>query len=184
MLPILSLSFSVHSLTPELSFLISSFFTIVSISPDCFPFYYLQFLSSLPQYSWLYLLSDHPNSFLAVNLSGKSLLLNVLSLRSCLAMSSISHQYSFSNSLIASFMFSKFSLSSQVSDSAVNPFQHTKYLSFSLTRRLFKILSTFHSSFPSIITRASCSSFLPLYLPYVSMYSTNIDYWMYFDCAR
>ena len=68
MLPILSSSSSVHSLTPEFSFLIFFFSVIVSIflSPDHFPFHRLQFLSSLPQYSWLYLLSDHLNSFLAV----------------------------------------------------------------------------------------------------------------------
>jgi len=124
MLPILLLSSSVHSLTSEFSFLISSSFTIVSIflSPDHFPFHRLQFLSSLPQYSWSYLLSDNLNSFLAVNLPSNSPLLNVPFLCSYLATSSMSHQYSFSNSLIASFVFFKFSLSSQVSDSAVNPF--------------------------------------------------------------
>jgi len=82
-------------------------FSIVSIflSPDRFPFHCLQFLSSLPQYSWSYLLSDHLNSFLTVNLPGKSLFLNILSSHSCLAISFWSCQYSFSNSSIASFAF-------------------------------------------------------------------------------
>ena len=123
MLPIsLSLS-SIHSLTPEFSSLISSSFTIVSIffSPDCFSFHYLQFLSSLPQYSWLYLLSDHLNNFLVINLPGNFPFLNIPSSHSCLVMSSMSRRYSFSNSLIASFAFFKFSLPFQVSDSTVNP---------------------------------------------------------------
>ena len=154
---------SIYSLTPEFSSLISSSSTIVSIFlfPDRFPFYCLQFLSSLPQYSWLYLLSDHPNSFIAVNLPGNSPLLNVPSLHSCFAMFFMSHRYSFSNSLITSFIFFKFSLPFQVSDSAINPFQHTKYLSFSFTCRLFRILSTFYSSSSSIITEAGCSFLCP-----------------------
>ena len=125
MLPISSSSSSVHSLTPDFSPLISSSFLIVSIflSPDHFPFHCFQFLSNLPQYSWSYLLSDHPNSFLAINLPGNSPLLNISSLCSCLAISSMSCQYSFSNSSIASYAFFKFSLPSQVLDSTVNPFQ-------------------------------------------------------------
>ena len=172
-------SSSVYSLTPKFSSSVSSFSVIVSIflSPDHFPFHHLQFLSSLPQYSWSYLLSDHLNSFLAVNLPGNSPLLNVPSSCSCLATSSISHQYSFLNSLIASFVFSKFSFPSQISDSAVNLFQHTKYLSFSLTRHLFKILFTSHSSSPLIITRASCSLFCsstyPTYLCILLMLTTR-----------
>ena len=71
--------------------------------------------------------------------------------------SSISCQYSFSNSLTASFAFSRFSFSFQVSDSAVNPFHHTKYLFFPLIYCLFRILSTFHSFSPSITTGVGCS---------------------------
>ena len=172
-------SSSVHSLTSEFSSLIFSFSIIVSIFlfPDHFSFHHLQFLSSLSQYSWSYLLFEHPNSFLTVNLPGNSPLLNVPFSCSCLATSSMSHQYSFSNSLIAFFVFFKFSLSSQVSDSAVNPFQCTKYLSFSFIHHLFRILSTFHSSSPLIITRASCSflclSTWPIYLCILLTFTTR-----------
>ena len=141
-MPISLLSSSVYSLTPDF-FSSASSSAIVSIffSPNCFPFHYFQFLSNLPQYSWSYLLSDYPKSFFAVNLLGNSPLLNILSFHSCFAISSISCWYSFSNSSIASCVFFKFSLLSQVLDSTVNPFQHTKYLSFSLTHCLFRILS-------------------------------------------
>ena len=109
MLPISSLSSSVHSLTPKFSWSISSSSSStgsrVPLSFYHSPFYCLQFLSNLPQYSWLYLLSDYPNSFLAVNLPGNSSLLNVPSSCSCLTTSFISHRYSFSNSLITSFAF-------------------------------------------------------------------------------
>ena len=166
MLPISSSSSSVHSLNPESSCPISSSSSIVSIILlGRLFFHFFQFLSNLPQYSWLYCLSDHPNNFFAMNLPGNSLLRNVPFSCSCLATSSISRQYSLLNSSIASFAFSKFSLPSQVSDSAVNPFQHTRYLFFSLTRRLFRILSTSHSSSPLIITRAGCSFFCPSTYP-------------------
>ena len=101
-------------------------------------------------------ISDYPNSFLVVNLSGNSSLLNISSSHSCLVTSSMSHRYSFSNSLIASFAFFKFSLSSQASDFAVNPFQCTRYLFLPFTRCLFNILFTSHSS-SLIITGAGCS---------------------------
>ena len=168
MLSILSLSSSVHSLTPDFSSSISSSFRIVfivSLFIGFLPFHRLQFFSILPQYSWSYCLSNHPYSFFAVNLPGNSPHLNVVSSRSCHATSSISRQYSFSNSSIASFTFSKFSFPSQISDSAVNPFQRTKYLSFPLTCHLFRILSTSHSSSPSIITGAGCSFFCPSTCP-------------------
>ena len=168
MLPISSSSFFVHSLSPESSCSISSSFSIVSIiflSLGRLPFHHLQFLSSLLQYSWSYLLSDHPNNFLAVNLPGNSSLLNIPSSCFCLITSSISCRYSFSNSSITSFVFFKFSLPSKVSDSAVNPFQCTRYLSFPLTCHLFRILSTSHSSSPLIITGAGCSLFCPSTCP-------------------
>ena len=149
------------------SSLISFSFAIVFIFllPDCFLFYHLQFLSNLSQYSWLYCLSNHLNSFLVMNLPGNSPLLNVSSLCSYLTTSSISCWYSFLNSLIVSFAFFKFSLPSYVSDSTVNPFQHTRYLFFLLTCHLFNIFSTFYSSFPLIITGAGCSFLCPSICP-------------------
>ena len=157
MLPISSSSSSVHSLTPDLS----SSSLIVSIVLLFFgrpPFHRLQFLSNLPQYS-SYFLSDHPNNFFAINLPGNSPLSNIPSSFSCQFTSSVSHQYSLSNSLIAFFVFPRFSLPSQVSDSAVNPFYHTRYLFFPLIHHLFKIFSTSYSSSPLIITGAGCSLF-------------------------
>ena len=173
MLPISSLSSSsVHSLTPEFCFSTFSFCSLITssilLSLSYPSFYHFQFLSNLPQYSWLYLLSDYSNSFLAINLPDNSSLSNIPSSYSCLITSSWSRQYSFLDSSIAFFAFFKFSLPSQVSDSTVNPFQHTKYLSLSLTHCLFNILSTFYSSFPLIITRAGysflCPSTCPIYL--------------------
>ena len=123
MLSISSLFFAVHFLISSFFCLISFFFLIVfKICFSFLPFYCFQFHSSLPQYSLLYLLSNYPNNFLAVNLSSNSLCLNIPSLCSCLATSSMSYQYSFSNSSIVFFVFFKFSLSSQVLDSAINPF--------------------------------------------------------------
>ena len=107
------------------------------------------------------LLFNYPNNLFVINFPGNSPLLNTLSFLSYLTTSSWSYQYSFSNSLIAFFAFFKFSLSSQVSDFTVNPFQYTKNLSLSLTRYLFKILFTSYSSSPSIITGASCSFLCP-----------------------
>ena len=126
MLPILSSS-SIHSLTPDFSCSISSSSSLI-VSRVIFPFpswlffywlpfYLLQFLSNLPQYSWSYLLSIHLNNLFAVNLPSNSPLLNVSSSFSCFLIFSISHLYSFSNSSIAS-AFPKFSLPSQVSNSA------------------------------------------------------------------
>jgi len=166
MLSISSLSSSVYSL-------ISGFFCLISsssliVSKICLllpPFHCFQFCSNLPQYSSSYFLSDHPNNFFAVNLPGNSPLLNVSSSLSCQFTCSMSHWYSLSYSSIASLAFSKFSLPSQVSDSAVNPFQCTRYLSLPLIYCLFKILSTSHSSFFSIITRAGCSFFCPFTCP-------------------
>ena len=113
----------------------------------------------------LYCLFDYPNSFLTMNLLGNSPLLNVLFLCYCLAISSISCWYSFSNSLIAPCVFFKFSLPSQVLDSTVNPFQHTRYLSFPLTHCLFNILSTSYSFSLSIMIKASCFFFCPSICP-------------------
>ena len=181
MFPISSSSSSVHSFIPEFSCLISSFssFIISIILCPLFlpPFYLLQFLSNFSQYSLSYLLSNYPNNFLTMNLPGNSPLLNIPSSLSCLLMSSISLLYSFSNSSIASFAFSKFSFPSQVSASAVNPFHRTRYLSFSLICHLFNILLTSHSSSPLIITGVDCSflcpSTCPMYLCILLTFTTR-----------
>ena len=169
MFSILLLSSSVHSLSPEFSCPISSssslIVSIVFHPLTLSPFHCLQFLSNPAQYSLSYLLSDKPNSFLAVNCPGSFSLLSILSFFFCLLMSSISHWYFFSNSSTASFAFSRFSIPSQVSDSAVNPLHCTRYLSFSLIHCLFNILSTFYSFSPSIITGASCFFFCPSTCP-------------------
>ena len=157
------------TLSPKLSCSISSsssFIVSIVLYPFvCPPFHCFQFLSSLPQYSSLYCLSDHPNSFFAINHPGSSPLLNISSSLSCCLTSSMSHQYSFLYSLTASFAFSRFSLPSQVSDSAMNPFHCTKYLSFSCICHLFRILSTSHSSSSLIMTGAGCSFLCPSTCP-------------------
>ena len=139
MFPILSLSSSIHSLSSKFSCLISfsfSFIVFIVLCSLTLPFFYcLQFLSNLAQYSLSYLLSDQPNSFLAVNHPSSSFL-NIPSSLFCLLISSISCWYLFSNSLTA-FVFSRFSIPFQVSDSTVNPFYHTRYLFFPLTHYLF-----------------------------------------------
>ena len=161
MFPILLLSFSVHSLIPKFPCSISSSFSfIISIVLHPFalpPFHLLQFLSNFVQYSLSYLLSVYLYNFFTINLSSNSPLLNIPSSLSCLLMSSISLLYSFSNSFIISFTFPRFSFPFQVSNSAINPFYRTRYLSFSLIYHLFNILSTSYFSSPSIITGADCS---------------------------
>ena len=112
-----------------------------------------------------YLLSVHPNNFLAINLSGSSSLWNVSSSFSCLLTSSMSLLYSLSYSSIAFLAFFRFSFPFQVSDSAVNPFHYTRYLSFPLICCLFNILSTSHSSSPSITTGAGCFFLCPSTCP-------------------
>ena len=121
------------------------------------------------KYFWSYGLNEvcDTNSFFTVNCPGSSSLLNVPSSLSCYLTSSMFCWYSFSNSSNTLFVFSKFSISSQVSDSAVNPFHHTRYLSFSLIHCLFNILLIFHSSSLSIMTGAGCSF---LYSSTCSMY--------------
>ena len=164
MLPISFLSSFVYSRTSDFSSSVSSssgIVFIVRLLTGFLPFHCLQFLSNLPQYSWSYRLSVHPYNIFAMNFPSNSPHLNVISSHSCRTTSSMSCQYSFLNSLIASFAFSKFSFPSQVSDSAVNPFHCTKYLSFPLTFLLFSIRSTSYSSSPSIMTRAGCSFFCP-----------------------
>ena len=180
MLPISSLSSSVYSLISD-SFhsIFSSSSQIVSkvLPLACSPFHCLQFLSNLPQYSLLYCLSNYLNSFFAINHPGSSPLLNVPFSLSCYLTSSISHQYSFSNSSTAPFVFSKFSILSQVSDSAINPFHCTRYLFFPLICCLFNILSTSHFSSSLIMTGASCfflcPSTCPMYLCILLMFTTG-----------
>ena len=169
MFPISSSSSSAYSLIPKFSCSISSCSSfIISIVLFLFaflPFHLLQFLSNLTQYSSLHFLSDHPDNFLAINLPGNSSLMKVPSSLSCLLTSSMSCWYSFSNFSTASFALPRLSFPSQVSDSAVNPFYYTKYLSFSLIRHLFKILLTSYSSSLSIITGAGCFFFCPSTCP-------------------
>ena len=141
MLSISLSSSSVHYLTFDLSS--SSLIVSMVLCPLVLSsFHCLQFLSNLAQYSSSYLLSNHPNNFFAMNCPGNSPLLNVPSSFSCFLTSSISHWYSFLYSSIASLAFPKFSLSSQVSDSAMNPLHRTRYLSFPHILCLFRILST------------------------------------------
>ena len=132
--PILSSS-SVHFLSPNsLCSISSSFSLIISMVHHhllCLPFYHLQFLSSLLQYSLLYFLSIYPNSFLTINLPGNFPLANIplFSSLSCLCISSISLLYSISNSSTISLAFPKFSSPSHISNSTMNLFYCTKYLS-------------------------------------------------------
>ena len=181
MLSISSSSSSVYSLISDSFCLISSsssqIISKVFLSLACPPFHYLQFLSNLPQYSSSYLLSNYPNSFFAINCSGSSPLLNVPSSLSCCFTSFIFCQYSFSNSSTAPFVFSKFSIPFQVSDSTINPFHCTRYLFFSLIYHLFNILLTFYSSSLLIMTGASysflCSSTCPIYLCILLTFTTG-----------
>jgi len=69
--------------------------------------------------------------------------------------------YSSSNSLSKSPAFYRFSLLSQVSPFAVNPFHRTKNLSFSLTFLLFSIFFTSYSSSPSMATGCGFSFLWP-----------------------
>ena len=165
MLPILSLSSSVHSLISD-SFCLISFSSSQIISKVLLPlahspFHCLQFLSNLLQYSSSYCLSNYPNNFFAINCPSSSFLLNVPFSLFCCLISFMSHWYSFSNSLTTPFVFFKFSIPSQVSDSAVNPFHCTRYLSFSLIYCLFNILLTSYSSSPLIMTGAGGSFSCP-----------------------
>ena len=165
MLPNSFSSSSVHSLTSD-SFCLISFSSSQIISKVLLPlahspFHCLQFLSNLLQYSSSYCLSNYPNNFFAINCPSSSFLLNVPFSLFCCLISFMSHWYSFSNSLTTPFVFFKFSIPSQVSDSAVNPFHCTRYLSFSLIYCLFNILLTSYSSSPLIMTGAGGSFSCP-----------------------
>ena len=144
-------SSSIHSLIFPLSSLTTSW-TAVSFlftSPAGFTFFHcFQFLSSLCQYWRSYSPSDHPNNLLVVYHPGNPPLQYSLSssTSSCCLTSLLSLLYSFWNSLSKSPAFYRFFLLFQVSPSTVNPFHHTKNLSFPLTFLLFKILSTSYSS--------------------------------------
>ena len=146
MFSISSLSSSVYSLSSEPSYLIfssSSFIVSMVLHPLVLPpSHHLQFLSNLAQYSSSYLLSNYPNNFLAMNCPDNSPLLNIPFSFSCFLTFSISRRYSFSYSSIASLAFSRFSLPSHISDSTMNPFHCTRYLSFPHILCLFRILST------------------------------------------
>ena len=93
-------------------------------------FYLLQFLSNFFKYSFLNFPLSHPYNILAINLLGNSFLLEfcsfALSIFSCLLTSVLILSL---NSFNTSFAFPRSSILYQVSCSAVNPFQHTKYFS-------------------------------------------------------
>ena len=116
-------------------------------------FHQYQFSSHFFSLSLSYLLFLQLYSSFAVNSLGNSRL-NSLSSSSCSCrLSSLSSSlYSLSNSSTSSFAFSRFSLLSQVSSSAVQPFYLTKNLFFPLTILLFMIFSTSNSSSPSMMT--------------------------------
>ena len=181
MFPNLSSSSSVHSFIPKFPCLVSSSssFIVSIILHSLFlpPFHLLQFLSNLPQYSLSYLLSNHPNNLFTINCPSSSLLLNISFSLSCCFISSMSCWYSFSYSSTASFVFSRFSLPSQVSNSTMNPFHCTRYLSFSYICHLFRIFSTSYSSSPLIMTGAGCSllclSTCPTYLCILLTFTTE-----------
>ena len=99
-----------------------------------------------------------------INLSGNSPLLNVSSFFSYLLMSFVSLLYSFSKFSISSFVLPRFFFFSQVSNSVINPFHCTRYLSFPLIGCLFNIIFMSHSS-SSIITGAGCSFLCPFTCP-------------------
>ena len=120
-------------------------------------FYLYQFLSNLLRYSFSNFPSSHTYSSLVVYFSSSSLLL--YSSLSCHLTSIFNLPL---NSFTSSFAFSKSSFFSYVSLSAINPFHHTKYFSTPLTFLLFSILSTFHSSAPSISIGFPSSFFCPL----------------------
>ena len=180
MLPNSSSSSSMHSLTSDSFCSISfSFSWIISkVLPLAhLPFHCLQFPSNLPQYSLLYCLFDHPNSFFTVNYPGSSPLLNIPSSLFCHLTSSMFYWYFFLNSSTTPFIFSKFFIPFQVSDSIINLFYCTRYLSFPLIHYLFNILLTSYSFSPLIITRAGCSFLYPftcpIYLCILLMFTTR-----------
>ena len=128
-----------------------------------FLFHHCQFSSNLFQYSCSYFFSPHPYNNFAIYFPSNPLLNTLLfsSVFCCLASSSSSLPYSFSNSSTRSLAFLRFSLLSQVSSSAVHPFHRTRYLSLPHTHLLFIIFSTSHSSSPSITTCCGISFFCP-----------------------
>ena len=94
------------------------------------PFHFFQFFSNLFKYSSSNFWSSHPYNIFAVNFPGNFPLLkslsSAMSIFSCLLTSTLIFP---SNSFMASSAFFKFSILSQVSPSAVNPFHRTRYFS-------------------------------------------------------
>ena len=128
-------------------------------------FHFCQFLSNFLKYSSSNFLSSHPYNIFAVYFPSNSSLLksffSTISSFSCLLTSTSILP---SNSSNAFFAFSKSSLFSHVSCSAVNPFHCTKYLSTPLIFLLFNIFSTSYSLTPS--TSIGFPSFPP-FVPYI-----------------
>ena len=127
------------------------------------------------QSSWLNLLSSHLYSVFAVYLPSNSPLWNFL-WSSFLAHLDTS-LYSSLNLFTRSLALPKFFFGSQVSSSAVYPFYHTKYLSFSLNFFLFSIFSTLYSSSSLITTKRGHSFLWPstwsLYIYTLLMFTTG-----------
>ena len=134
-------------------------------------FYFCQFLSDFLRYSSSNFPSFHPYNIFAIYFSNNSSFLKSLSS----AMSNFSCHLTFAfilslNSATTSFAFSKSFSLSQESYSAINSFHHTRYFITPHIFLLFKIISTFHSSTPSIST--GFTSFI-FYLFTCSLYCTT-----------
>ena len=144
--------------------MILTLFPLQDFSSRKTDFHLLQFLSNFLRYSASNFPSSHPYSNLAVYFPNSSLLLH--SFHSYRLTSAFNLP---SNSSTNSLAFSKSSFFSHVSFSAINSFHRTKYFSTPLTFLLFSILSTFHSSTPSISIGFPSFFFCP---PTYSLYCT------------
>ena len=149
--------------------LLSSFSTLPSLqgfSSGETDFYLCQFLSNFLKYSFSNFPLFHSYNIFAVNFPSSSLLLkslsSAISIFSCLLTSAF---ILLSNSSNTSLAFPKSSFFSQVSYSAVNPFQCTRYLSTPLIFLLFNIFSIFHSLTSSISIGFPSSFFYPSTCP-------------------
>ena len=160
------LSFSIHSsiFSPSSSTTSQTTVSLPFTSPAGFMFFQcFQLCSNLCQYCLLCSPSDHPNNLLVVYQPGNPPLRYSLlfSASSCYLTSLLFLLYSSSNSFSRSLVFSKFSLLSQVSSLAMNPFHCTKNLSLPHTLLLFRIFSISHSSSPFTITGHGASFLWP-----------------------
>jgi len=125
-------------------------------------FDFCQFLFNFLRYSFLNFPSSHLYNIFAIYFYDNSPLLKSFSF----TISNVSYCLTSalnlpSNSATVFCAFSKSLSLSQVSLSAVNPFQCTKYFTTSLIFLLFKIFSSFYSSTPSTSTSFTSSTFCP-----------------------